>query len=262
MDLDGQRYSEEQLDDLLQHTLDCHEFHVYLQPKYELSSMKIVAAEALIRWMSAIGGFLCPDDFIPYLERTGFIVRSDFFVLEEVCKKIRGWLDGGVQPTLLSVNQSGAHMLDEYYIERIHEVIQKYRIPARLIELEITESMFLSDSGKLIEIMRQLRALGFVLSIDDFGAGYSSLNLLNRIPADILKLDKVFLNDVEKRKRSRIVISQVVEMAHKLGMKVVCEGVEKESQAKFLRDIACDMAQGFLFAEPMPMDAFDAFRNA
>lgn len=262
MDINTEEYWDQELERLLENTRDCHEFQVYLQPKYELKGMEIVSAEALIRWKSATKGFLCPNDFIPFFERNGFIINSDFYVLEQVCKKIRFWLDQGVPPIQLSVNQSRVHISDSHYINRLSLLLEKYRIPKHLIELEITERLFMENPKKLLEVMEAARSLGFLISIDDFGSGYSSLNLLNQIPVDILKLDKAFLHNIKDERRSRIVITQIVEMAHQLDVKVVCEGVETKEQSEFLKEIKCDMVQGFFYARPMEINRFDAFRKA
>lgn len=248
-----------EMESLMHEALRRGEFKVYLQPKFDLTRLVPVGAEALVRWISMEKGFMPPDKFIPLFEKNGFVVKIDFYILEEVCKKIRTWIDEGREPLAISVNQSRIHMDDPLYVDKLFDLIQKYDIPPNLIELELTESMFFADSVKLISIMKKMRKIGFLISMDDFGSGYSSLNLLKEIPVDVLKLDKAFLDEMANSSKSRIIISQVVEMAKKLGMKVVCEGVETESQADFLKEINCDMAQGYLYAKPMPLEDFEAF---
>ena len=237
------------------------EFKAYLQPKFNLKTLEIVGAEALVRWISPVKGFMRPDEFVPILEKNGFIIEIDFYVLEEVCKKIREWLDAGVSPVPISVNQSRVHINQPFYMERLAGVLKKYNIPAKFIEMELTESMFFDNTSRLIQMMKEMHGLGLSISMDDFGSGYSSLNLLKELPVDTLKIDKVFLDETTNSERSQIIIAQVVEMARKLGMEIVCEGVETKEQAEFLREISCDIAQGFLYAKPMAMEEFDSFRK-
>lgn len=250
-----------QIENMMQPALDNHEFKVFLQPKIDLNTLSIIGAEALVRWMSPSKGFMQPDDFIPLFEKNGFIVKLDFYVLEECCKKIREWIDAGINPIPISVNQSRINLDDPFYVEKLNDVLQKYEIPVNLIEIELTEGMFSSSNTKLVKIMERMRKIGFSISMDDFGSGYSSLNLLKEIPVDILKIDKGFLDETANSRKSRIIIAQVVSMARKLGMKVVCEGVEKEEQAAFLRKIHCDFAQGYLYAKPMTIADFEAYRE-
>ncbi|WIW71173.1 bifunctional diguanylate cyclase/phosphodiesterase [Anaerosinus gibii] len=250
-----------QIENMMQPALDNQEFKVFLQPKIDLHTLSIIGAEALVRWVSPSKGFMQPDDFIPLFEKNGFIVELDFYVLEECCKKIREWIDNGIEPIPISVNQSRINLDDPFYVEKLNDILQKYELPVNLIEIELTEGMFSSSNTKLVKIMERMRKIGFSISMDDFGSGYSSLNLLKEIPVDILKIDKVFLDETANSRKSRIIISQVVSMARKLGMKVVCEGVENEEQAAFLRKIHCDFAQGYLYAKPMTIADFEEYRD-
>ncbi len=250
-----------QIENMMQPALDNQEFKVFLQPKIDLHTLSIIGAEALVRWVSPSKGFMQPDDFIPLFEKNGFIVKLDFYVLEECCKKIREWIDKGIDPIPISVNQSRINLDDPFYVEKLNDILQKYELPVNLIEIELTEGMFSSSNTKLVKIMERMRKIGFSISMDDFGSGYSSLNLLKEIPVDILKIDKVFLDETANSRKSRIIISQVVSMARKLGMKVVCEGVENEEQAAFLRKIHCDFAQGYLYAKPMTIADFEEYRD-
>lgn len=237
--------------------LENNEFECYLQPKYGTHSHKIVGAEALIRWNSKEFGFVCPGDFIPLAEKNGFVIELDFFILEEVCKLLRRWLDMGKNPIVISVNQSRLHINDDDYIWRLREIVDKYEIPYEYIELELTESVFTEDADRMIAIMKKLHDIGFKLSIDDFGSGYSSLNLLKDIPADVLKIDREFFNGTVNSKKGRAVISSVVDMAKNLEMNVISEGVETQDQIDFLKEIECNMVQGFYFSKPMKLKDFD-----
>ena len=250
-----------EMESMMKGALKNGEFKAYLQPKFNLKTLEIVGAEALVRWISPVKGFMSPDEFVPILEKNGFIIEIDFYVLEEVCKKIREWLDNGLSPVPISVNQSRVHINQPFYMERLAGVLTKYNIPAKFIEMELTESMFFDNTSRLIQLMKEMHGLGLSISMDDFGSGYSSLNLLKELPVDTLKIDKVFLDETTNSERSQIIIAQVVEMARKLGMEIVCEGVETQEQAEFLRGISCDIAQGFLYAKPMAMEEFDSFRK-
>ena len=232
------------------------EFSCYLQPKYGTKSRHIEGAEALIRWTSKEFGFVYPSDFIPLSEKNGFVVELDFFILEEVCKLMRRWLDDGLKPVVISVNQSRLHLNAPDYIGKLREIVDKYNIPYEYIELELTESVFTDDADLMIRTMKKLHDVGFKLSIDDFGSGYSSLNMLKDMPADVVKIDREFFNTTADSEKGRAVISSVVDLANKLHMKVISEGVETEDQVEFLADIGCHMVQGYFFAKPMTIKDF------
>ncbi len=249
---------EKDYENIMPTALEQHEFECYLQPKYGLKSRCIEGAEALIRWNSKEFGFVFPNDFIPISEKNGFVVELDFFILEEVCKAIRRWLDEGKTPVVISVNQSRLHLNYDDYIWRLREIVDKYDIPYKYIELELTESVFMENADKLLVIARKLHDIGFKLSIDDFGSGYSSLNMLKDIPVDVVKIDREFFNGTVNSERGRAVISTVVDLAKNLDMQVISEGVETIEQVEFLTEINCAMVQGYYFAKPMPMQDFEA----
>ena len=247
---------EKDFENAMPQALENREFECYLQPKYGTKSHKVVGAEALIRWNSRDFGFVSPGEFIPLAEKNGFVVELDFFILEEVCRTMRQWIDKGEPLVVVSVNQSRLHINDDDYIWRLREIVDKYEIPYEYIELELTESVFTEDADRMIAIMNKLHELGFKLSIDDFGSGYSSLNLLKDIPADVLKIDREFFNGTVNSKKGRAVISSVVDMAKNLDMNVISEGVETKDQIEFLEEIDCNMVQGFYFAKPMKLKEF------
>lgn len=234
-----------------------HEFMCYIQPKYGTKSRHIEGAEALIRWNSKEFGFVFPDEFIPLSEKNGFVVELDFFILEEVCKAMRRWLDKGLTPVVISVNQSRLHLNNDDYIWRVREIVDKYEIPYEYIELELTESVFTDNADLMLKVMQKLHDIGFKLSIDDFGSGYSSLNMLKDIPADVVKIDREFFNGTVNSQKGRAVISTVVDLAKNLNMQVISEGVETVEQVDFLQEIDCHMVQGYYFAKPMPMKDFE-----
>ncbi len=243
---------EKEIVDRIDYALEKEEFQVYYQPKFDMRTNKIIGAEALVRWNHKELGFMNPGEFIPILEKSGGIIDVDFFVLDKVCRLTRFWMDSGIKPISISVNQSRAHFQRKDYINRLQNLLVKYNIPRNIIELEITESLFENDSISN-DMIKKIKELGFFISVDDFGSGYSSLNLLNQVSVDILKIDKSLLDNSKGEGK---IISKVVEMANDLGLEVICEGVENIEQAEFLMSINCYYAQGYLYAKPMPKDMF------
>ena len=248
---------EKDYESIMPAALKKREFQCYLQPKYGLRSRNIEGAEALIRWNSPEFGFISPGDFIPIAEKNGFVVELDFFILEEVCRTMRHWIDEGKKPVVISVNQSRLHLNYDDYIWRLREIVDKYDIPYEYIELELTESVFTENAEKLLKIMHKLHEIGFKLSLDDFGSGYSSLNMLKDMPVDVVKIDKEFFSDTMNTQKGRAVISTVVDLAKNLDMDVISEGVETREQVEFLTEIHCAMVQGYYFAKPMPISDFE-----
>ena len=249
---------EKDFENAMPKALEKHEFMCYIQPKYGAKSRLIEGGEALIRWRSSEFGFVFPGEFIPISEKNGFVVELDFFILEEVCKAMRRWMDMGLTPVTVSVNQSRMHLSHDDYIWRLREIVDKYAIPYEYIELELTETVFTENAELLLRIMQKLHDIGFKLSIDDFGSGYSSLNMLKDIPADVVKIDREFFNGTVHSDKGREVIMTVVDLAKRLKMHVISEGVETIDQVEFLDKINCDLIQGYFFAKPMPLSEFEA----
>lgn len=247
--------NEKFIEENLESALQSKEFIVYYQPKFDIATNQVVGAEALVRWNSKKLGFLSPNDFIPFLEKTNNIIELDFYVLNEVCKLIRFWLDNNYKPLPISINQSRNHMTSEDYFDRINAVLVRYNIPKDLIEFEITERVFL-DNSNAADFMNKMHNLGYQVSMDDFGSGFSSLNLLNQIDIKILKLDKCFLSDKADDKKSKIILKSIVQMAEYLDLAVICEGVESNWQEELLRDIGCNYVQGYYYDKPMPEKDF------
>lgn len=239
----------------MEQALENDEFKVFLQSKHDIKDGHIVGAEALIRWRKPDDTYIYPDEFIPLFEQNGFISQIDFFVLNTVCEIIKHRVEAGLPVVKISVNQSRYLLRDLYYVEKVKRVLDIHQIPLEYLELELTESLFFEDSRTMIDTMRKLKKLGITLSIDDFGAGYSSLNVLKDLPADIIKMDKEFLSNSEDKK-TEIIITKTVEMAKELEKVIVCEGVETRAQADFLARIDCDIAQGYLFSKAVPMEEF------
>ncbi|MFW5631728.1 MAG: putative bifunctional diguanylate cyclase/phosphodiesterase, partial [Acetivibrio ethanolgignens] len=249
---------ENEIESKMEKALENGEFCVYYQPKYNLQTEVIEGAEALVRWIDPDKGMIGPDLFIPLFEKNGFIIRLDFYVYEEVCRHLQKWIKEGRRVVPVSVNVSRAHLGTPNFIPDMIALLKKYEIPVKLVELELTESVFSDDEETMKRIVMTLKNIGFRISIDDFGSGYSSLNLLKQIPADVLKIDRGFLEEVEESIKSKIIIAQVVSMARKINMHTVCEGVETKKQADFLREIHCEVAQGYLFSKPLPLPEFES----
>ncbi len=233
------------------------EFVVYMQPKVDLKQHKIIGAEALIRWVKPSGEILYPNEFIPVFEKNKSITLLDYFVYDEVCKYLAARVKKGESVVSISVNVSRVHLqsIDEM-VQYVKGLLKKYKIKPEFLEFELTETMSTEKVEDTIKMLNKLRKLGVKVSMDDFGSGYSSLNLLTKLPLDVLKLDKEFLKDFEKDSDGKIIIPSIINMAKKLKLEVVCEGVETKEQVEFLRDVDCDIVQGYYYSKPVPLDVF------
>lgn len=232
-----------------------HELIVYYQPKVKLASMRLDGAEALVRWKHE-DTLISPARFIPLFERNGYVVHVDFYVLEEVCTHIRRWMDEGIEPVRISTNFSKLHYKNPDVASEIRDIVDRYNVPHELIEIEFTETIAADEQQRLSQIINELKDYGFSTSIDDFGSGYSSLNMLQTLDFQVLKLDKAFLDSGISNDKTRQIITSVIAMARGLNMNVVAEGVEKREELDFLKDVSCDMIQGFFFDRPMPSEEF------
>lgn len=250
---------EKQVESRMISALANNEFVVYYQPKVNLRTNQVVGAEALVRWRVGEDNIIPPGEFIPIFEKNGFINQMDFYVYESVFSSMSEWARKGRKMIPISVNLSRAHIGDKEFVHKIKGLVNRFNIPPEMVELEITESVFLSDKAPLIEVINSLKRAGFHLSIDDFGSGYSSLNLLRHLKLDVLKLDKEFFDQDKISPKESIVLANVIRMSKELGMVVLSEGVETREQAEYLATIGCDMAQGYYFAKPMPKDIFEQF---
>lgn len=241
--------------------LENHEFKVFLQPKMNMFTDKVIGAEALVRWFKQDGSMVSPGDFIPIFEENGFVTHLDFEMLRQVLEMQQKRLDEGKPIVNISVNFSRKHQENQMYLERLDELMAQYKVPAKSLEIEITESVFMQDLAPLIESICQLKKRGFSVSIDDFGAGYSSLNVLSKVKADIVKLDRQFLLDVEMEKDNFTseFLQLLINMIKKLGFSVLAEGVETAEQVALLKNAGCRFAQGFYYARPMPIAEFLEF---
>lgn len=247
---------ERRIEDDMEMALTNHEFKVYLQPKYSTKKEELAAAEALVRWIHPVLGFISPGKFIPIFENNGFILKLDDYMLIEVAKLQAGWLAEGKQLVPISVNVSRAHFTQLDLAEHICSIVDLYKVPHQYIELELTESAFFDDKDVLLGTVRKLKEYGFKVSMDDFGAGYSSLNSLKELPLDIIKLDAEFFRGASDINRSNLIVGDTISLAKKLGMEIVAEGIETREQVDFLAQQDCDLIQGFYFAKPLPVEEF------
>ena len=236
--------------------IEGNQFDIYFQPKYSLKTNKPYGAEALVRWFHPKKGMITPGEFIPIFEKNGLISKLDFFVWEKACQYLRKWMDNGMNPYPISVNVSRVNMYNPKIVEIIKGITDKYDIPPSLLNLELTESAYVENPVTIKEVITKLQNYGFIILMDDFGSGYSSLNALKDISVDILKVDMKFLSNTDIPGRGDNILASVIRMAKWINLPVVVEGVETLEQTRFLKSIGCDFVQGFYFACPMPEDEY------
>ena len=235
------------------------QFLVYLQPKINMVSSELFGAEALCRWIHPEDGLRSPALFIPIFEKNGFISKLDFYIYEETCKIKAGWRGTEFEHLPISVNMSRLHLYNKLLPFELADIADEYRIPYEELEIEITESVFIKDSEELVQMVAALKKQGFMVSIDDFGAGFSALNLLKDLPVDTIKLDKEFLQGSTDDVRGKKVLKNIISLCKDLKLEVVTEGVETKPQIDFVTSCGCRIAQGFYYAKPLPIDAFEEF---
>ena len=225
----------------------------------ETDTLHLMGAEALLRWQKPDGSYIYPDEFIPLIERSGQIVDVDYYVYREVFRFIAKRLQEGRKAVPISLNVSRIHLNKMHILEYVKELFEEYQIPYSMVEFELTESIYLDNTERALELIKGLHNMGTKVSMDDFGSGYSSLNLLSKLPIDIIKLDKVFLKEGDLQESDKIIISCVVDMAKKLQIMSLCEGVETMEQSNYLKEVGCQMQQGFYFSRPIPQEVFEKF---
>lgn len=252
--------SEKEMENRMEEALQKGHFKVYFQPKEDLCWGGVAGAEALVRWHDPEWGVVPPNDFIPFFEQNGFIRRLDLYMFEQVCKHLARWRAEGRPQLAISVNLCRLLLEDEHFLEPYVEILQRYQVPASCLEFEITESVVNKNTQDVIRAIDTIHRAGFTCSLDDFGSGYSSLNIIQDLHVDVLKIDKAFFRtDNIENPREQAVIREVVHLAKALHMGVCAEGVETEGQAKFLREIHCNMGQGYLFSKPLPVEEFEVY---
>ncbi len=250
-----------QIENRMEEALENGEFVMVLQPELSLSKCSMTAAEALVRWQSPEGP-MRPDEFIPIFEKNGFIIKLDMYMFEQACKYMRSWIDSGREPFMLSVNFSRNHLLTTEFVSRLLKRCEAQNVSPKYFGIEITESSMLHNVKDLIEIMHELQGNGFKVLMDDFGSGYSSLGLLKNTSMDVLKLDRSFFFKAENRERSMAVVSSVIQLAKGLKIQTTAEGLENLEDIISLKEMGCDIIQGYYYAKPMSQSAFKKFYDS
>ena len=258
-DLENQLVEEQQIESCMEQALRDREFVVVYQPKTAANTEKVVGAEALVRWHRN-GEMISPGKFIPLFERNKFIVKLDLYIFEQACKDIASWKEKYGFVPIVSINVSKEHFVYENFIDEYVDITDKYGLDRSKIDLEITESATVSDKIDIIKILDSIKEKGFVVSIDDFGTGYSSLSMLQSMPIDIIKIDKVFV-DKANLESDKNIINYIVYLAKKIEVKTIVEGVETKEQADYVRNLNCDVIQGYYYSKPISKEEFEEYFN-
>lgn len=250
---------EHELEELMHAALEKDEFKLYLQPKHDVHTGALGGAEALVRWISPVKGFISPGRFIPLFEKNGFVAEMDNYILEQLCIFQKNRLNNGFKTVPISVNVSRVQLSNPNLAEEICAIVDKHRVPHKYIDLELTESACFDDMEILVNTMTRLKEMGFAVSMDDFGSGYSSLNLLKELPFDTLKIDGGFFKNTTDLDRANIVVKNIIGLAKSLNMNIVAEGIETEEQVEFLRTTECDLIQGYYYSKPISASDFEKY---
>ena len=233
-----------------------NKFKLYIQPKYNTQTKEISGGEILIRW-NKNNEIIYPNKFINNLEKNRIIYKIDLFVLNKICKKLEEWnKNNKLNKIKISINQSQKNLLNKSYLNLINKIINKYNFEKKYLEIELTESIFIKDRNKVKELEKELHKLNVQVSIDDFGTGYSSYYLLSEIQIDVIKLDKKLFDNLENKK-AKIIVEAIVNLAKKLEIEIVAEGIETEEQYRFAKELNCDEIQGYYFSKAIPLEEFE-----
>lgn len=251
--IEGLSKTDLHMETLLHKALDKQEFVLYYQPQYDAITHKISGIEALLRWNSKDLGMVAPVDFIPLAEETGMIVPIGEWVMREACSQNKEWQRRGLPPVPVSVNLSLRQFYQTDLVEKVELILTETKLDPKYLELEITETIAMQPDIA-IRVLNELKSIGVLIAMDDFGTGYSSLNYLRRFPIDHLKIDKAFVQDIQRDEEDRSIIATIIALGHNLNMPVIAEGVETEEQANLLKNYKCDMFQGYLFSRPLPAE--------
>lgn len=249
------------LENALHQALKQQQFQLYYQPQVDVSSNKMIGAEALIRWIHPKKGVIPPDAFIPLAEETGLIVEIGRWVLESACQQLRAWTDQGMDNFVVSVNLSALQVQQPDFVNDVCQIVKRCGIQPERLDLELTESMIMRNAEETIKTLKQLSEQGLQISIDDFGTGYSSLSYLKRFPLDKLKIDRSFVNDITNDPDDAMICRTIISMAHNLNLKVIAEGVETNEQQALMRSYGCELYQGYLFSRPVPASEIPALMD-
>ncbi|MDQ6992704.1 MAG: EAL domain-containing protein [Mariprofundus sp.] len=241
-----------ELESDLHKALDNDQLTLYYQPKVDTQSHKVIGFEALIRWIHPQKGIVSPIDFIPIAEESGLIVPIGQWVIQAACRQHQAWRKAGVPPVSIAVNLSAYQFADEHLLSGIKEIMQQTHMPAKYLELEITETVLMRDADSALHILNEMKAMGLKISIDDFGTGYSSISYLKHFPVDVLKIDREFVKDLPESEQDATITTAIIMLAKALNLRLVAEGVETVEQLNWLRDRYCDQIQGYFFSPPVP----------
>ena len=257
-DMEQREERDQRLLNDLDHALERHELEVYYQPKYAIQGEKptLASAEALVRWKHPEMGLISPENFIKLFERSGQISILDNYVWEQAARQIAAWRDQYGITLPVSVNLSRVDVFDPDLLSILDGLVRKYKLKSSNLNLEVTESAYTENADQLIRVIDQLRAKGYEIEMDDFGSGYSSLNMLSSLPLDVLKMDIAFIRNIERNEKDFRLVELIIDIARYLKVPVVAEGVETENQLKLLKDAGCDLVQGYYFSRPLPADEF------
>lgn len=241
----------------LRNALEEKEFKLYYQPQINISNGRIEGMEALIRWQNKELGFVPPNEFIPIAEKTGLIIPIGDWVLETACRQNKAWIDKGFKYNSIGINVSCIQFLKLDFVDKVKDILQKEQLPSSYLDIEITESLLMESTEDNINKLRILKAMGSNISLDDFGTGYSSLNYLRQLPINTLKIDKSFVQEICDNTDQKLIVSVMIDLSHKLGYKVVAEGVETKEQLELLKAMGCDIAQGYYFSKPLSSEEIE-----
>lgn len=233
-----------------------NEFKIFIQPKFDIKREKIAGAEALIRRVKN-GELIMPNSFIPSYEKSGIIEKLNIFVFESICEKLKEWKEKGYRLIPIAINESIKGLYDKNHVNELEQIVKKYEINPNLIEIELTENVVVENVEMAKKAEKNVRKLGFLVSMDDFGVGYSSFYMLKNINIDILKIDKSFSDEVMEDRRGKIILESIIDMAKKLEIKTVAEGIETKEQVEYLKKIGCNMVQGYYFEKPISIEEFE-----
>lgn len=248
---------EKKITDGMQDSLDNEYFQVYIQPKYDIQSKLMIGAEALVRWTHPQLGVMSPADFIPIFEKNGFITRLDWYIWEKVCYYLSKWKNEHGKIVPVSVNISRRDVYDENFPELLYSLVKRYDLDPPCLHLEITETAYTENTIQLVSILKRLKEYGFVIEMDDFGSGYSSLNILAELPVDIIKLDIKFIQNELQQRNNNNIMKFVINLAKWMNLLVIAEGVETKKQLDYLKQLNCNFVQGYFYAKPMKAEEFE-----
>ena len=250
------------LEKQIRNAIDNNGFHMLYQPQIGLKSGSCIGAEALIRMVDDDGKVVSPVEFIPVAEDTGLIVEIGYWIIDTVCKQISDWETSGMNGMRIGINLSARQFIDPKLVSAINNAVKKYNVPKQCIDLEITESIAMDDLGKTLEILHEFKKSGYTISMDDFGTGHSSLSYLQKMPIDVLKVDRAFIKDIASNGENGAIAKTIIAMGHALNMTVIAEGAETEEHMTFLYKEDCDEVQGFFYSPPVNVEAFNDFYDS